>query len=660
MRVRFPRSALAIVAGALAAVISPSERLAPSAWAQEHLIVPDGPKAGEIWDAGLTPYILEPLDMLGMDSGINEMAVRKSAQTGFTMMLLASTAHYIDQDPCRIMIVQPTSGALADFNREKLSLVIEKSEPLKSKVRSQTSRQAGASTGTSKVYPGGSLTLAIATSAADLRSKTIKVALLDEIDEYPDDLDNQGDPLVMVEARQESFLMSGDWKRAKISTPTIKGDSKIDQAFEAGDQRYWFMPCPGCGEQFHFVFDRKHFKFEEVYPFKAHYVTPCCGSIVESHEKVALMKKGRWIATATRPGAYPSYHFDALTSPFVPWEKIAQRFIEASGDPKKLKAFYNLTLGLAYDVKGDAPDHVQLMARRSPELKRGHIPPLGLVLVGSADVQMNGIWYVIKAYGPDRQSWRVDAGYIAGATDDPFSGAFAVLEEIRQRRWPDAFGNTRQVDAFGVDSGYRSHVVYTWVRGKAATFALKGLDGWSRPALGQPTPVDIDFNGKRIRSGAMVWGVGTWSLKAAFYADLAKQGGADGMQLTFPAGYCHFGGWMDEVYFRQITSEYLGNENYRGRIRRVWLVRSGEENHLLDCEVYGAALAEYLGVSRMTEEQWRTLIADRGVPDEVKLPDMFAPAPMKAQANTQPSNTMKSERAYDSDDGVADSWWNQD
>lgn len=652
MKLRLTRSALAVVAGTLAAIIAPAERMTPSAWAQTHLVVPDGPGAGEVWDAALTPYIIEPLNMLAMDSGHNEIAVRKSAQSGFTMMLLASAAHMIDQDPCRIMILQPTTGALADFNRDKLTPVLEKSAPLAAKVRKHTSRDSGSSTVTSKIYPGGSLSLAIANSAADLRSKTIKVALLDEVDEYPDDLDGQGDPIGMVEARQESFLMSCEWKRAYVSTPTVKGASRIDRYFEAGDKRYWFMPCPGCGEAFRFVFDRKHFKFNDAYPFEAHYATPCCGQIVEGHEKVALMRMGRWMATEPKPGAFPSYHFDAMSSPFVPWDKIAERFCAAAGDPQKMKVFENLTLGQTFDVKGDAPDHVQLMNRREAGLKRGHIPPGGLALVGAADVQMNGIWYAIKAYGPDRQSWRVDAGYIAGQTDDPFSGAFAELETIRTKLWPDAFGSARAVDAFGVDSGYRSHVVYTYVRGKPATFALKGDDGWSRPAIGQPKPVDIDFRGKRTRNGAMVWSVGTWPLKGAFYADLRKQGVANGVDVVDPPGYCHFGTWMDEVYFRQITSEYLADENFRGRVRRVWKVRSGEENHLLDCEIYGSALADYLGVSRMTEDQWRALAADRGVTEELKLPDMFAPAPIQAQT-TKP---VQSSRA-NAGESLAESWW---
>lgn len=631
MKVTLRRSAVAVIAAVLAAAIMPAEQVDAVQYARKNMVVPDGPQAGDLWDDSLTPYIHEPLLMTMTESGVNEIAVRKSAQTGFTTLLLASAAYHIGQDPCRMMIVQPTTNALSEFNREKLSVMLASSPAMRKLVHEQTSRSGEGSTALAKRFRGGSLKLAISNSAADLRSSTIKKAYLDEVDEYPEDLDGQGDPFGMIEARQESFLMSGEWLRVYISTPTIKGASKIETAFEAGDQRYWNMPCPGCGDPFKFVFDRKYFKFKDTFPHDPFYATPCCGTTIEAHEKLALMKKGRWIAEKPRPGAYPSYHFDALSSPFVPWAKIAERFVACNGDPQKLKTFYNLTLGLAYEMKGDAPDHVRLMERRDHSLKRGHIPPLGLMMTLTADVQLRGIWYVVKAYGPDRQTWRVDAGYIEGETDDPHGGAFLKLEELRQKQWPDAFGKTRTVDLTGVDSGYRSHVVYTWCRGKQNVMALKGEDGWARPPLGQPSPVDINFNGRRIRHGCNVWAVGTWSLKGVFYANLRKEGRAAGKEQD-PPGYCHFGGWMDEVYFRQITAEYLGQEKIKGRERQRWMPRQGEENHLLDCEVYGDALADFLGVSRMTPDEWRQLIMLRGVPSEVVNPGLFTPVPIAIAA----------------------------
>jgi phage terminase large subunit GpA-like protein len=102
------------------------------------------------------------------------------------------------------------------------------------------------------------------------------------------------------------------------------------------------------------------------------------------------------------------------------------------------------------------------------------------------------------------------------------------------KEWPDAFGRTRKVDALGVDSGYRAQCVYSWTRtnqrlnpltrGMQVVLALKGKDGWERPAIGMPSDVDIDFAGKRVRAGAKVRNVGTFGLKASFYDDLSKEG----------------------------------------------------------------------------------------------------------------------------------------
>ena len=80
--------------------------------------------------------------------------------------------------------------------------MLQQTEGLRKLVRDQTSRSGEGSTALAKRFPGGSLKLAIANSAADLRSSTIRKAFLDEIDEYPDDLDGQGDPFAQTNYRQ--------------------------------------------------------------------------------------------------------------------------------------------------------------------------------------------------------------------------------------------------------------------------------------------------------------------------------------------------------------------------------------------------------------------------------------------------------------------------
>ena len=115
--------------------------------------------------------------------------------------------------------------------------------------------------------------------------------------------------------------------------------------------------------------------------------------------------------------------------------------------------------------------------------------------------------------------------------------------------------------------------------------------------------------------------------KATWYADLRKIGGLEG-QEQFPAGYCHFHAGTDERYFRQMTSEYLGSSNVKGRT--VWGWKETGPNHLLDCRVYARAMAEYLGISRMTPAEWAIIARERGMPEaEV---DLFSPRPLQVQA----------------------------
>lgn len=629
--------ALTIVVDALIAVLTPPELVDPTTWAERNLIVPDGPKKLEGWSRVLTPFVEEPLNHTSVDSPVNEFCVMKSAQTGFTTLMIAAIGHTIDVEPCDQMIVQPTDGALTDFNSKKLQIAIDQSPSLNGKVAAQTARSGKASTTYEKRYGSCSLTLALASSTADLRSKSVRKAWLDEVDEYEEDLDGQGSPFDMIEARQESFLQDGSWKRAYVSTPTIKGGSHIERYWDGSDKRKWFVKCPHCraddGENSEFVFEfGPNFRYDAQWPYRAYYVAPCCGSVIEEFERRDMVRAGRWKATEPGPGKMPGYHFNAMSSPFVPWAKIAERAVKAGSDTAKQKTFYNLTLGLPFEMKGDAPDHVRLFERREDGLKRYAVPPRGLLLTAAADVQMRGIWYEITAWAPNGESWTVDAGYCDGDTSSPDSEAFALLRQATiDREFRDAFDQPRKIDALGVDSGYRSHVVYSWVRanqrlhpdtGKDIVLALDGRDGWSLPAIGLPKLVDINLEGRKIREGCKLWPIGTWSLKASIYDDLRKEGMKSGA-LRDPDGYCHFGLWLDMAYFEQITAEFLADEKYRGRTRKVWKVR--RENHLLDCRVYNKALAEYLGLSTMTADEWAALARHRGVPPAVTEQTLFTP-----------------------------------
>jgi phage terminase large subunit GpA-like protein len=627
-KIRFTRSAAAVMGAAIAAALMPGELMAPSAWAEKNMIVADGPFAGQPFDLALTPYLREPLDFFSDQVPDNAAAFRKSKQIGASTLAIAAIGYTAAIEPCDVMLIEPTDESLKEFASLKLEPTIEASPALRKAVRAQVSRSGKGSTSRIKRFAGGSLLMAIASSTAALRGKTRKKVIRDEAAEYDDDLDGQGSPHDMIAGSYTTFLASADWKNLAISTPKIKGACRIDAEFNAGDQRFWHIACPGCGEKFFFKFDRKEFIFNEVYPFEAHYVAPCCGVVIDAAQRTPLVRNaesagGGWIATAPAPGKSRSYHFDALSSPFVPWDEIAKGYVESKDDPSKLKAFFNLVLGLAFEVKGDAPDHVRLLERRE-DYEPGKIPARGLLLVAGADVQHSGIWVEVVAYASNGESWSIEHHFLEGETSDPHGGAWLALDKIYEHKFPDAFGAFRQIDALAVDAGDggRANQVYAWSRLRARVRAIKGMSGWTYPAIGTPTRVDIRLSGKKIRGGATLWPVGTWSLKATHYANLNKEGLKAGA-LADPPGYCHHHLGCDERYFRQQTAEYLKTVTVRGRSSRIW--QESGPNHLLDCRIYAMAMADYLGLGRMTPEQWAQLAQLRGVPAVLKNPDLLAP-----------------------------------
>lgn len=618
------------MARALADMFDPGEEVSPAEWAAKNLVVPDGPRAGELFNIELTPYLVEPLNFFADACPDNKAVVRKSKQTGFTTLAIAACGYTAVVEPCDVFLIEPTSENLSDFVAEKLQRAIDGSPALKRKIRAQTSRSGKGSTTYSKRYPGGSLLMGIATSTADLRGKTRKKVIRDEASEYPDDLGGQGSPHDMIAGAYESFLANGDWKDLSISTPVAKGACYIDAEFEAGDQRFWHVRCPDCTEEFFFTRHPDRFCFNKTYPYEAHYVTPCCGTIIQSWQRNDLVKAGRWIATKPGPGKHRSYHFDALSSPFVPWDVIAKRIVDAGQDPSKLKALDNLTFGLAYDVRSDAPETETLMARRV-EGRLGHIPPGFLLLTIGADVQKRGIYVEVLAHAPDQSTWPIYIDYLDGPTVDVDDGAFVGLTELYRREWPDAYGNRWRFDEFAIDANYHTDAVYEWTRRHPGVKAIKGADGWRRVPLGVATDQDVDYKGKKSKRGAKLRLVGTWDLKSKLYEYLARQAVAQGASIIYPPGYCHFPLFVDENYFLQLTAERLEDDVDRlGRTRKVWKpLTESTANHYLDCRVYNMAVADAY-FSAFTADDWANRAKERGIPADLRTPDLFAPKPFQA------------------------------
>jgi phage terminase large subunit GpA-like protein len=233
-----------------------------------------------------------------------------------------------------------------------------------------------------------------------------------------------------------------------------------------------------------------------------------------------------------------------------------------------------------------------------------------------ADVQQNGIFYETIAIGRDRQCWSIDADFLEGETADADGEVWKLLAERWNQGWYDSFGNRRVADAEGVDTGYNSNAAYNFARNRHRCKALKGEDGWHKPALGSPNKVDVTYRGKKRRGGVMLWPVGTWSLKSALYSALALKGVKEG-EPADPPGYCHFTETLHgKPYFEQLTAESLKKTDKHGKPllkngRPVSIWYAHGPNHFHDCRIYNMAIADHYGVGNFTTDRWAEIAADR-------------------------------------------------
>ncbi|MEM7523244.1 MAG: terminase gpA endonuclease subunit [Pseudomonadota bacterium] len=630
--------ALVRLARVFADTLKPPPPMDPVAWGAANLRVIKGAMQGRRWSPEQTPYWIDPLRDLSPESPVNEVVIMKAAQVGATQIATVWLGAMICERPAATMMVLPTLADALDWNREELQPTIDECPALARRIVEQKSRSGDGSSSRFKKFAGGFLTLVGANSAAGLRRRTVKYALCDDVDEWPIDVDGQGDPLAMVAARQTVFEASGEWKRLVISTPTFEG-RRIDVAYEAGDRRRWHVPCPHCGHEQVLEFER--LTWPKGDPDAAHMICAENGCVIEERDKTAMNGKGRWVAEEPdRSGRKRSYHVDALISPFKPWARIAAEIEEAEDDPSRAKPLCNLVKGRPYKVDGEAPEPETLLTRRRADLTAGEVPPQVAVLTCGVDVQANRLEWDVYGWGPGIARYGIDSGVFEGDTDTP--EPWAELAKFYTRSYPDHRNVPMSIAAMAIDSGFRPQATYAFVRGRPNAFAVKGASRGQQfaPALSEGNRQDIkDWRSGSIRARKAValWIVGGFGLKAELFGRLAITDPGQPGGVHYPQDDARYG----LAFMKSLASERLVERETRRGMERVFEKIARQPNERLDTAVYARAAGEHPGamrqaglrpLSHMTTDDWIEALRRRDAEAEPAQMDLLrsvqaAPAP---------------------------------
>lgn len=575
--------------------IAPPIRWLPSEWADNRRFLSQESAAepGK-WRTDRAPYQRGIMNSVA-EPGLREVVVMSSAQVGKTSIQENVLGYFIDLKPCPILWVAPTLEMAETTSKDRLAPMFRDSPCFRDKIKDPRSRDSD-NTLLRKGFPGGQLTLAGANSPASLASRPIQVLIADEVDRFPFSAGTEGDPVSLSRKRTTTFWNS---LVIMVSTPTIKGQSRIEKAWGQSDQRHYLVPCPHCGFEQALVWENLRYtgKGTEKYDLEGlAYFCGSCGSAIHESHKAEMLRKGRWQATAKSEGI-AGFHLNELYSPWSSWRDVALNYEAAREDPNQYKVWYNTSLGLPIeDDNREKLDWEILVPRREEsDYSQGQIPEGVLLLTAGVDVQADRLECSVYGWGEGEEWWLISHSVFFGDPIDP--DPWQSLDDFLETVYPHPLGGTIKVKLACVDSGFLAPEVYRECLKRRTWAVVKGRSG-DKQIVSAPSYQEVTLNGRKLKKGVKLHLVGVDQCKSVLL-NRAKFQKPGPRYLHLPADIENT--WLEGF----LSSETQIKKHRSGSVFYVWeKVPGAKRNEPLDTTVYAYAAAHLCGLTRL---DWKKL-----------------------------------------------------
>lgn len=558
----------------------PPKKLSLSEWADEYAYLSAESSAeGGRWRT--LPYQKGIMDAI-TDPSIEQVTVMKSARVGYSKILNHVIGYHIHQDPCPMMIVQPTIEDATGYSKEEISPMLRDTPCLQGLVSDPKSKD-GENTLLQKKFPGGTLGLVGANSARGFRRVSRRIVLFDEVDGYPPSAGTEGDQIKLGIRRAEWY-----WNKKIVagSTPTVEDFSRIEKLFSESDQRRYFCPCPECGEMQYFVWDNIKWQGNDLNT--AAYACKSCGVFIPHSKKRWMVERGEWRATAEGNGKHVGFHIWAgySYSPNASWANLAEEWMASKDNPEQLRTFINTVLGEVWADEYESKVGANaLMEKASKEEYEKGIPPKDvLVLLAGIDTQDDRLSLSVWGAGREEEFYLLDRVKIYGSPSRP--DVWQQLDEILQTPYTNVNGIKMRIEVAAIDTGgHFTDEVYRYVRERAklGMIAIKGVGKLRNESfLSKPNKIDYGSKGKTRKGSVQLFSVAVNKIKTQMHRRLKEAEPGKGALHFYPT--------ITTDYFEELTAEREIRKQRNGyQFDRVWVKKSGVRNEALDEMVYAYA-----------------------------------------------------------------------
>lgn len=558
-------------------LLKPPEELTVSEWAGKYRFLDERSSSmpGK-WKNEMTPYLVGIMDEFN-NYQTEKIVFCKCTQLGGTEALNNMICFSVAQDPAPMMIVYPTSELADSVVEQRIKPMLKASKETKKHFKEKNSNKKELQ------FDNMYISIVGSNSPSELASRPIRYLFLDEVDKYPNESKKEADPISLAVERTKTF---NNRKIYMCSTPTTRTGHIWEEKEKADIEKHYFVPCPHCGEFIELKFsqirwpdDNEKLSAADKAEF-AQYICQECGNVINDSDKMEMLQKGKWetVKENTKFTKTVAFWINTLYSPFTRFAQIAKAYLIAKDDTEALHNFTNSWLAEPWeDTK--LKTNAETVMERQTDLPEFVVPEWTRLLTAGVDVQETSLYYIIRAWGEYLTSQLITRGQVT---------SFRDIERVMNLEYMKPDGTVKLVDLCLIDSGDQTDEVYD--------FAAMNSE-WCLPSKGTSSMVNYFKLSSVNKTSSKAYGMTLALVDGGKYKDMIagrmKRENGTGSWMVFDG--------IDLEYCTQVTAEHkITEKGGGGKLRTRWVQKTSHaDNHYLDCEVYGMAAADILGVRRL-------------------------------------------------------------
>lgn len=464
--------------------LKPPNRISVSEGAAQSMkIVRPGGGSGP-WKPTETPYMVEPMDMLGR-RGVSAVCFVGGAQAGKTVGLIEGwLTHAVVNDPGDMLIVQMTQDKAREYSKQRIDRLIRHSPDLKALIGSSHEDNTH-----DKGFKNGMWVRLAWPTVTNLSSTSYRYGAGTDYDRWPDDIDGEGDGFTLLRKRSTTYKSRGKtvvestpgrdvkdphWRPTSAhEAPPVGGILGI---YNTSDRRRYYWPCPHCGEFFEaspglglfrlppeeeLLEGIRRLDLDRFVREHAYVACPACGVLNDSGTRAAMNRGGLWLPEGVTADAQrrlngtarvsdiAGYWLGGVAASYLSWHDLLQRYLQAlldfslTGQELKLLTTVNTDQGMPYTpraVQEAARGRQQSdpRARTEDDLEQYVVPAWARFLVAAVDVQggKNARFIVqVHAIGEHKEQALIDRFAITESVREGYGGKAPLDPAAHAEDW---------------------------------------------------------------------------------------------------------------------------------------------------------------------------------------------------------------------------------